>query len=259
MFGWPSVCLDALHMFGCPTVCLDAAKCMVASKGMRVLQTYGGCPNIQGHPIIWGHPNVWGAYAHLSLTKHAFCLLYMYSRHPNIFQTYMEASKHRGAQSYRGYPKIFGAPRHTGGYPNILGHPNIQGVHPNICGCPNIWGHPNRECSTYREAFKQRGGVQTWGHQNIQEGVQTYGGVQTWGHPNIQGAIQTYGASKQTVGASKYMGGVHAYRGCPNIWGHPNIHGSIETYGGIPRSGFCHWYTLNIRFRHTCNYITASS
>ena len=40
------VCLDALHMFGCPTVCLDAAKCMVASKGMRDIQTYGGHPNI---------------------------------------------------------------------------------------------------------------------------------------------------------------------------------------------------------------------
>ena len=28
-------CLDALHLFGCPPVCLDAAKCMVASKGVR--------------------------------------------------------------------------------------------------------------------------------------------------------------------------------------------------------------------------------
>ena len=36
------ILLDALHMFGCPTVCLDAAKCMVASKGMRDIQTYGG-------------------------------------------------------------------------------------------------------------------------------------------------------------------------------------------------------------------------
>ena len=53
-----TICLDALHMFGCPTVCLDAAKCMVASKGMRDIQTYEGCPNIQGHLNIWGYPNI---------------------------------------------------------------------------------------------------------------------------------------------------------------------------------------------------------
>ena len=60
MFGHPSVWLDALHMFVCPIVCLDAAKCMMVSKGMRDIQTYGGCPNIQGHTNIWEHPNVWG-------------------------------------------------------------------------------------------------------------------------------------------------------------------------------------------------------
>ena len=44
----PPICLDALHMFGCPTVCLDAAKCMVASKGMRDIQTYGGVQMYRG-------------------------------------------------------------------------------------------------------------------------------------------------------------------------------------------------------------------
>ena len=39
MFGHSPVCFDALHIFGHPTVCLDAAKCMVASKGMRDIQT----------------------------------------------------------------------------------------------------------------------------------------------------------------------------------------------------------------------------
>ena len=44
------------------------------------------------------------------------------------------------------------------------------------------------------------------------------GGVQTWGHPNIQTeVILTYGASKHT-------GGIQTYWGCPNIQGiHPNI------------------------------------
>ena len=51
MFGHLSVWLGALHMFGAH-VCLDATKCMGAFKGMRDIQTYGGCPNIQGHPNV---------------------------------------------------------------------------------------------------------------------------------------------------------------------------------------------------------------
>ena len=52
----PPVCLDVLHMFGCPPICLDAAKCMVASKGRRDIQTYGGCPNIQEPYKHMGYP-----------------------------------------------------------------------------------------------------------------------------------------------------------------------------------------------------------
>ena len=49
------ICLDALHMFGYPTVCLDAAKRMVASKGMRDIQTYGGVQT-------YGDIQMYGAY-----------------------------------------------------------------------------------------------------------------------------------------------------------------------------------------------------
>ena len=67
MFGQPLVCLDALHVW-LPPVCLDTAKCMVASKGMRDVQTYGGCPNIQGiqtyggiqmYEVYMDSPSVW--------------------------------------------------------------------------------------------------------------------------------------------------------------------------------------------------------
>ena len=50
----PPVCLDApyvldaLDMFGCPTVCLDTAKCMMASKGVREIQTMGGVQTYSG-------------------------------------------------------------------------------------------------------------------------------------------------------------------------------------------------------------------
>ena len=200
MFGHPP-CLYS-HMFGCPLyvclppcldtplygwmpphiwlcpVCLDAAKCMEASTGMRGIQTYRECPNIQGHP------NVWGAYGHpLSLTKHAFFVLHMYSRHLNIFQTYM------GIQTYGEHPNIqegvktWEASKHTGSYPNIWGHPNIQegvqtyGGIQTYRGHPNIWGHPNIQGMH----------PNIWGHPNIL-GMSKHGG-----HPNIQVGIQTWG------------------------------------------------------------------
>ena len=122
MFGCPPVCLDTPmfslpYMFGC-LLCLDTPlygwitwhvwtpRCMFGCPSyfgcplfmLGCHQMYGGiqryqghpniwgCPNIQVDPNIWGHPNVWGAYGHpLSLIKHAFFVLYMYSRHPNIF------------------------------------------------------------------------------------------------------------------------------------------------------------------------------
>ena len=133
-----TMCLDDLHMFGCPTVCLDAAKCMVASKGMRDIQTYGGCPNIQGHLNIWHHPNVWG---HMDPPKSdkAFFVLYMYSRHPNIFQTYGGIQTYGNVHTFRGHPNI-GVPKHTGEYPNIWGSKQRVSKH---------GGHPHRGLSKH--------------------------------------------------------------------------------------------------------------
>ena len=140
-----SVCLDAPYVWMSP-VCLGAPYvwtplCMVGCPPYVWLspcmfgccQMYGGIQSYEGHPNIQGHPNVWGTYRHPgSLTKYAFFVLYMYSRHPNIFQTYMGvskhmgvsthiqgASKHRDAQTYRGLSKHMGSSKHTGGYPNI--------------------------------------------------------------------------------------------------------------------------------------------
>ena len=85
MFGHPSICLDALHMFSCPTVCLDAAKCMVVSKGMRDIQTYGECPNIQVGIQTYG-----GIQTYRRVSKHMAV-----SKHGGIL-TYRWASKHMG-------------------------------------------------------------------------------------------------------------------------------------------------------------------
>ena len=98
---------------------------MVACKHMGGLQTYGAS-NIQGAIQTYGrHPNIWGTYEHsLSLTKHAFFLLYMYSRHPYIQQT----SKHMWGCSNRwhhpniqGASKLMGISKHTGGIPTNVG------------------------------------------------------------------------------------------------------------------------------------------
>ena len=71
MFGHPlyvwmsSIGLAVPCMFGCPQM-------YGASKGMRDIQTYMGVQTYRRHP------NVWGAYGYtVSLTKHAFFLLYM--------------------------------------------------------------------------------------------------------------------------------------------------------------------------------------
>ena len=122
MFGCPPVCLDAPclhpHMFGCPLyvwvpLCLDTlcmvgcphmfghplyvwkpSICLAAPCMFGCCQMYGGIQRYEGYPNIWGlskHTGAskcMGAYGHpFSLTKHAFFVLYMYSRHPNIFPT----------------------------------------------------------------------------------------------------------------------------------------------------------------------------
>ena len=160
------------------------------------VQMYGDHLNVQGASKHIGHPNVLGAYGHpISLTKHVFFALYMYSRHPNIIQTYRE-----GIQTYRVY-------KHVGDIQTY------RGPSKHMWGCPNVWG-PS-ECT---------GGIQTYrGHSNIW-GIQMYWGIWTphysdkaWflcvvyvhgaskHHQNIQGASKNVGMSKHMV-ASKLMG-----------------------------------------------------
>ena len=105
----------------------------------RRTSKHGGCPNIQGaskHRGTQTYPkNTGGASKHmgvyrhpLSLTKHAFFVLCVYSGHPNIqggIQT-REASKHRqcpnlqggiqtygGNQTYRRVSEHMGVSKHT--------------------------------------------------------------------------------------------------------------------------------------------------
>ena len=131
--GHPPVCLDVLHMFiscmfGCPQI-------YGASKGMRAIQTYGGVQTYMGHP------NVWGGNGHtLSLTKHAFFLLYMYSRHPNIFQTYTGASRHMECPNLQETSNI-GVPKLTAGSPNIGASKHTGGAS-KYMGVSKHMGHP---------------------------------------------------------------------------------------------------------------------
>ena len=153
-FGCPYVWM----IFGCPLYIHNTKKtCFVRLRGCPYAPIHLGHPNMSSVQIYWGvqtyrgHLNIWGikcigAIWHpLSLTKHAFFVLCMYSRHPNIFQTYMGApkcmgvSKHTGGiqtyggiKIYRRVSKHMGASKHTGSYPN-MGHPNIW-------GCLNIQG-----------------------------------------------------------------------------------------------------------------------
>ena len=105
----PPVCLDAPsmfrchHMFGCPPYVwlphcmLDAAKCMVASKGMRDM---GVSKHIGASKHMGASKCMRGIWTPPSLTKHVFFVLYMYSRHPNIFQTYGGIQTYGGVQTY---------------------------------------------------------------------------------------------------------------------------------------------------------------
>ena len=117
--------------------------CFVCTGGIQTLSKHTG--GVQ----TYGASKCMGAYGHpLSLTKHELFVLYMYSRHPNIFQTYggiqtygvhpniwecphiQGASKHRSNQTYRGVSKHMGIQT----YRRVSkhgGHPNIQGVHQN--------------------------------------------------------------------------------------------------------------------------------
>ena len=234
-------------IFGCPPyvwlcpVCLDALQMYGASKGMRDIQTYGSVQRYRGHP------NVWGAYdSPLLSDKACFLLLYINSRHPNIFQTYkghpnilecpniQEASKHRDAQTYRGLSKHWGIQTYR--------------------RCIQIYGGVQTyETSKHRECPNVQGGIQTYG------GIQLYGGIWTapqsdkacllcvayvqqaskhvpniWGHPNIWGCPHL-GASKHT-GENLNIWGIQTCRSI-QTWGHPNIQGIIQTYGASKHTG----------------------
>ena len=135
-YFWPPLC-----MFGCPPY-VWLPHCMFGC-----FQMYGDIQRYERHPNIWwcvkhtgvskhmGTSKCMEAYGHpLSLTKHTLFVLYMYSRHPNIFQTYIGhtdiwgASKHMGVSTHsQGVSKHRCAHIYRQ-YPNILGHPNIQGV-----------------------------------------------------------------------------------------------------------------------------------
>ena len=91
-----TICLDALHMFGCPTVCLDAAKCMVASKGMRDIQTHGGVQTYRGIQMYGRHMDT------TQSDKACFlCVVYV-QQTSNTFQTYMGSYKHGSVHTYSG-------------------------------------------------------------------------------------------------------------------------------------------------------------
>ena len=129
---------------------------------------------------------------------------------------------------------------------HIWGHPNIQGgvqtyggiqdggytygVSKHIGCIQTCRGHPNIwVVSKCMGASNHIRGIQTWGHPNIQGGVQTYGGIQTYrGHPNIQGVHQNIGGHPNIQGVSKHKGGIQTYGWCPNIWEHQNIQGASK-------------------------------
>ena len=198
---------------------------------MGGIQTYRGCIQInEGHPCIlgclniWGHPSVWQVYGHpFSLMKHALFVLYMYSRHPNIFQTY-------------------GASKHTGGCPN-RGDPNIQGVHSNkwgiqtYCRCQNIWGHQNIwgiqmywGVSNHIGSSKHTGGIQRdrgiWTPPESDKAYFLFVVYVQQASKHSQGH-QTYGECPNIQRTSKHRD-AQAYRGYPNIWG-------IQTYRGLSK------------------------
>ena len=91
------------HVFGHPLYVWMPSICLGVPVYVWML------PNVCWHPKVWGtskHMGVskcMGAYGHpLSMTKHAFFVMYMYSRHPNIFPT------PGGIQPYGGHPTIWG-------------------------------------------------------------------------------------------------------------------------------------------------------
>ena len=82
------------NIWGHPTI-LEGVQTWGASKHTGAIQTYGASKHTGGIQT-YGGIQMYGAYGHLlSLTKHAFFVLYMYIRHPNIFPNI-----HGGIQTY---------------------------------------------------------------------------------------------------------------------------------------------------------------
>ena len=192
-----------------------------------------------GHPNIWKCPHIFRGHPNIGVPKHT-----------GSIQTYGDTNIQEDVQTW-GYPNIQGVIQTYFGIQTYGGPSKYMGVSKHM-------GHPDiGSAQTYRR-HSNIGGVKHMGGLDT-GGAQTYGGVQTWGHPNIQvgiqkysGCIQTYGdiqaykrPSKHTVGASKYLGtskhtrgiytcvvfihrggvqtygGIQTYRGHPNIWGYP--------------------------------------
>ena len=84
--------------------------------------TYGaskhsGVSKHEGHPNIQGASKCMGAYGHsLSVTKHAFFVLYMYGGIQTLSKLTggVQTSKHVGIQTNRGASKHMRASKHTG-------------------------------------------------------------------------------------------------------------------------------------------------
>ena len=115
---------------------------------MGSVQTYGGCPNIQGDiQINRGHPNIWEASKHMGVQTYRG--IQTYEECPNIWghQNIQKASKHMGVskhirvakhmgsvqtyesiQTYRWPSKQMGVSKHTGGIPACLSIPQ-SGFH----------------------------------------------------------------------------------------------------------------------------------
>ena len=147
--GHPNI-WECLHIFrGHPNIGVP--------KYTGSIQTYGTSKHTGVHPNKWGasnilrvfkqkgaskhagdvkacreHPNVWGIWTPPQSDKACFFLLYIYCRHPNIFQP------------YRGHPNI-GLPKLTGGIQTYWELPDKQVLHKHIGAskqreCPNIQG-----------------------------------------------------------------------------------------------------------------------
>ena len=248
------------HVFGCTPCILDAHQYVWTLPCLHSPNMFG-CPLYVWVPPMFGHPYVW-----LDAPTCLDAPLYVWMP-PTVWgiQTWecpniQEASKHRGAQTYRGLSKHWGIQTYRGcphiwGYLNIqgpskhMGHPNIQGAIQTYGGIQmsGTYGHP---FNVTKHAFfvlcmyiciqtpsKHTGGCQKyWGHPNIWVvSKHTGGGPYIWG-------IQIYWVSTH-IGASKCTGGIQTCRGCIQTYGvHQNIKGVSKHVGAFKNTGGIQMY-----------------